>query len=334
MLIDHVTITVEAGKGGNGRVSFKRNAQTAKGGPDGGNGGLGGNVYMQGVDDILGLKEFQFKKHLKAEDGIPGGKSNLYGRKGEDITLRIPLGTIVTNTATDEQFEITNVTDKILIAKGGVGGRGNNEFKSAINQTPYYAEKGTPGELKELRLDLKLIADVGLIGLPNAGKSSLLATLTNARPKIGNYAFTTLEPNIGMFTPRSLDEVGFVTKSKQVALADIPGLIEGAHTGKGLGIEFLRHIEKTKLLLHCISVENDDVMAVYQTIREELDAYSPTLTKKPETILLTKVDLATPEEVAKKIKQLAKTKKEVITLSIYDEKSVQHITEFLKEKVS
>jgi GTP-binding protein len=309
MLIDTVTITVEAGKGGNGRVSFRRNAQTARGGPDGGNGGNGGNVFIQGINDILGLQNFQFKKEIKAEEGVPGGKSKLFGRKGEDTTIRIPLGTIVTNVETGEQLEITNESDSILIVKGGVGGRGNDEFKSATNQTPRVAEKGTPGEKKILHLELKLIADVGFIGLPNAGKSSLLSVLTNAHPKIANYAFTTLEPNIGMM----------MGKGHQIALADIPGLIEGAHTGKGLGIQFLKHIEKTHLLLHCISVENENVMDAYKTVREELEKYNNALLEKEEIILLTKVDLADIKQIKKQLKQLSKTGKVILPLSIYNE---------------
>ena len=322
MLIDHVTITVEAGKGGNGRVSFLRNAQTTRGGPDGGNGGNGGSIFIQGIDDILALKNFQFKKHIKAEDGIPGGKKKLFGRNGEDTTIRIPIGTIVTDTATGEQFEITSDKDKICIVQGGNGGRGNDEFKSATNQTPRFAEKGTLGETKELFLELKLIADVGLIGLPNAGKSSLLSVLTHARPKIANYPFTTLEPNIGML---QLD-------NKQIALADIPGLIEGASRGKGLGTQFLRHIEKTKMLLHCISSENDDVMTVYHTIRNELQAHNALLLEKEEIILLTKTDLISKESLQEKIKALAPTKRMVIPMTLYNDSDIEKLKKIIAEQ--
>lgn len=318
MLIDHVTITIEAGKGGNGRVSFLRNAQTRKGGPDGGNGGDGGNIFIQGVDDILALKNFQFKKHIQAEDGIPGGKKKLFGRKGEDTTIYLPIGTLVTDTASGEQFEIVDA-QTILIAKGGLGGRGNDTFKSATNQTPRYAEKGTPGERKELFLELKLIADVGLIGLPNAGKSSLLSVVTNARPKIANYPFTTLEPNIGML----------IDKKKQIALADIPGLIEGAHTGRGLGIQFLRHVEKTKLLVHCISCENEDLLTTYQTVRQELGLYNEQLLEKKEIILLTKTDLLTKESVKEKKEQLSGLGKEVVPFSIYNQEDITSIKKLL-----
>src|SRR5260221_6772227 len=230
MLVDDVTIHIQAGYGGDGSAYLKRNAQTAKGGPDGGNGGNGGNLYFQGVDDILGLAEFRFKKDIKAEDGVNGGKQNLYGRAGKDIYVKIPIGTHVLDTQTSEVWEITDSTSKILLARGGIGGRGNNEFKSATNQTPRFAEKGTPGQERTIHLQLKLIADIGFIGLPNAGKSSLLKALTNATPKIANYPFTTLEPHLGMMNG--------------ITLADIPGLIEGASTGRGLGIQFLKHAEQ------------------------------------------------------------------------------------------
>jgi len=233
MLIDEVYITVKAGNGGRGSVSFKRSAQTAKGGPDGGNGGNGGDVYFQGINDITALMTFRYKNFIKAEDGLMAESKNLYGRNGKNEVVFIPLGSQVTNIKTHEMFEILDTDTKILITKGGKGGRGNNEFKSAINQTPMHAESGEPGKEKKLFIELKLIADIGLIGLPNSGKSSLLAELTNAHPKIGNYPFTTLEPNLGVID-------GLV-------IADIPGLIEGASGGKGLGDKFLKHIEKQKL---------------------------------------------------------------------------------------
>ncbi len=321
MLVDTVTITIKAGDGGNGSVHFKRNAQTARGGPDGGNGGNGGNIYFQGIDDILGLQEFRFKKRLVAENGIKGGRQNLFGRNGKDLVVKIPLGTLITNTNTQEQFEITDTVTKSLVAKGGVGGRGNNEFKTATDQAPHYAEKGTAGEEKELHLELRIIADIGLIGLPNAGKSSLLQALTNATPKIGNYPFTTLEPNIGMMG--------------NIALADIPGLIEGASKGKGLGTEFLRHTEKTKLLVHCIDCTNEQSIDSYTTIRKELGAYSPAMLEKPEIILLTKTDLITPEEAEKKAKNMEKSlQKKVFTVSILDDASLTTLHKTLEAFIS
>lgn len=320
MLVDDVTITVKAGDGGRGSVHFRRNAQTAKGGPDGGNGGNGGNVYFVGIDDILGLQEFRFKKDLKAEDGIPGKGQKLFGRNGFDLIVKVPLGTLVTNVDTAEQFEVLDTTTKVLVAKGGIGGRGNDEFKSATDQAPHYAEPGTPGEEKRIHLELRLIADIGFIGLPNAGKSTLLKELTNASPKIGNYPFTTLEPNIGMM--------------EGIALADIPGLIEGASEGKGLGMQFLRHVEKTKLLVHCIDSTNEDIKKVYQTIRKELGEYNSEILEKPEIILLTKIDLLEPKEAEKIIKKTEKELgKEVRTISALDDEALKKLNLYLKDKV-
>lgn len=319
MLIDEATIFVKAGSGGNGAVSFKRNAQTAKGGPDGGNAGNGGNVYFQGINDITALAEFTYKKKITAEDGIKGGKQNLYGRNGKDTTVFLPIGTFVTDLTSNESFEIINSKDKILIAKGGKGGRGNNEFKSATEQTPYYAEKGKPGEQKRLLLLLKLIADVGLIGLPNSGKSSLLSVLTRAHPKIGDYPFTTLEPNLGVL--------------KGIVIADIPGLIEGASGGKGLGIKFLKHIEKTKVLLHCIDSQSEDVLKDYKTVRTELLKYSVELGYKNELILLTKSDLFSEKELNIKIKKIKIVNKDVIYVSIYDDNSLLGLKDKIQELV-
>ncbi len=320
MLVDNVVITVQAGKGGNGSVHFRRNAQTAKGGPDGGDGGNGGNVYFQGVDDILGLRNFRFQKSIKAEDGVNGGRQKLFGRNGKDMITKIPLGTLVTNLDTNEEVEITDTEKQILIAKGGVGGRGNDKFKSPTDQAPHYAEKGTPGEIKHLRLELRLIAEIGLIGLPNAGKSSLLQALTNAHPKIGNYPFTTLEPNIGMM--------------HGIPLADIPGLIEGASEGKGLGTAFLRHVQKTKVLLHCIDSTQEDLLNAYKTVRHELEEYNSEMLAKKEIILLTKVDEITPEQLKKALTQLKKIGYTVLTTSIYDDASLDALSKELEKEVN
>nr|MBI5455609.1 GTPase ObgE [Candidatus Levybacteria bacterium] len=315
MLIDEAKIIVKAGKGGNGASSFKRNAQTAKGGPDGGNGGNGGNVYFCGINDITALSEFTYKKKISAEDGIKGGKQNLYGRNGKDTVVFLPIGTFVTDLDTNKTFEILNTQDKILIVKGGKGGRGNNEFKSATQQTPYYAEKGLPGEEKKLLLVLKLIADIGLIGLPNSGKSSLLSVLTRAHPKIGDYPFTTLEPNLGVLS--------------SIVIADIPGLIEGASDGKGLGIKFLKHIEKTKVLVHCIDIQSQDLPKDYEIVRKELIQYDNKLNEKTEIILLTKSDLLSKKEVNQKLKVAKKLNYNSFTMSIYNDKELSSLTELL-----
>ena len=315
MLVDEVTITIAAGSGGNGAVSFRRNAQTARGGPDGGNGGNGGSIYVQGVDDILGLAEFRFKKLIKAEDGIKGAKQNLFGRNGKDSLVRLPVGTVITDTQTKEQWEILDTSTKLLLAQGGIGGKGNNEFKTATNQAPRYAEKGTPGQERVVRLELKLIADIGFIGLPNAGKSSLLKVLTNASPKIGNYPFTTLEPHLGMLN--------------SITLADIPGLIEGAHEGKGLGMQFLRHVEKTKLLVHCIDITTTNLVSTYKTIRKELEAYNKNILDKPEIIALTKSDLLTEKEALSQQKKLQKLGRDVLIVSVINDQQLDNLKEYL-----
>jgi len=308
MLVDNISLYIKAGKGGDGAATFLRNAVTPKGGPDGGNGGNGGNIYFQGSTNINDLRQFRFKKKITAEDGVPGKHKKLFGKNAPHLTIYLPLGTRITNTASGSVIEITNITTPILLARGGKGGRGNTEFKSATNQTPLFAEKGTLGEEKKLLLELRLIADVGLIGLPNSGKSSLLSVLTNAKPKIGNYAFTTLEPNIGMLNKHPI--------------ADIPGLIEGASKGKGLGVEFLKHIEKTKVLVHCIDATIENVQKAYETVRHEFAQHNMSLLDKPEIILLSKTDLADEKTIKKNIKILQKKGKKVLAASIYNPESL------------
>lgn len=339
MLVDDVAITIKAGDGGNGAVHFRRNAQTAKGGPDGGNGGNGGNVYFQGIDDISALRQFRFKKRIEAENGVKGGRQNLYGRNGKDLVVHVPFGTIMTELATGKRYTITRIVPNILLAKGGKGGRGNNEFKTATDQAPKYAEQGEQGEEKEVRIELKLIADIGFIGLPNAGKSSLLQALTNAHPKIANYPFTTLEPNIGVLqnTPaegawqvargNNNHELQATSHTLNLILADIPGLIEGASAGKGLGIKFLRHIERTKLLVHCIASDNEDVIQAYQTVRKELGEYNKEILNKPEIIVLTKKDLMSEEDLNNMVKLFKD--KQIISVSIFDGESIKNLMDHL-----
>jgi GTPase len=315
MLIDRVNIIVHAGNGGNGAVSFRRDGQTAKGGPDGGNGGNGGSIFIQGSHNLTDLREFRYKKIIEAKDGVDGKRSNLYGRNAPDITFYVPLGTRVTVLDTQTVYEIENESRPIRIAYGGKGGRGNVEFKSATNQTPRYAEKGEPGQEKSLFLELRLIAEIGLIGLPNAGKSSLLSVLTNATPQIGAYPFTTLQPNIGMLGTH--------------ALADIPGLIEGASEGKGLGTTFLKHIEKTKILVHCIDVSATDLLNSYETVRREFESFNPALLEKTEIIALNKIDLVEApvlDEAKKIFKNKAKT---IVSCSIYEPKSIEKLKKLL-----
>lgn len=303
MLVDDVTLIVSAGNGGHGAATFRRDAQTAHGGPDGGDGGHGGNIYILGTTNVTDLREFRYKKSVKADNGIDGTKHNGFGKNAEHITIVVPLGTEVTDTVTQEHFEITDTKTPKLLVQGGTGGRGNVAFKTATNQTPKFAEEGTKGEKRTIRLELKTIADIGLIGLPNAGKSSLLRMLTNATPTIGAYPFTTLEPNIGMF--------GIFP------IADIPGLIEGASKGKGLGITFLKHIEKTKILVHCIDSTIEDPVTAYETVRKEFAEYSATLLTKPELVFLNKTDLIDPKKEKEISAVFKKMKKTVLTGSIY-----------------
>ena len=310
MLIDEVEISVKAGDGGSGAVSFKRNAQTSRGGPDGGNGGNGGSIYFQGVNDISALRQFQFKKRIVADSGIPGKNNNLYGKNASDLVIKVPFGTQVTDEYSNS-FEISNDSDLVLIARGGIGGKGNNSFKTATNQAPKFAEKGTGGEQKELKLVLHLIAEIGFVGLPNAGKSSLLKALTNANPKIGDYPFTTLEPNLGV-----LDGL---------TLADIPGLIEGASSGRGLGFKFLKHVEKTRAIIHLISLENSNLLKSYDEVNSELIKYEPKLSKKTKLIIATKKDLFSEEEVKEKLKSLDSLKIEIIPFSVYDLNDIQNL---------
>lgn len=315
MLVDNINLIVKAGNGGDGAATFLRNEMTAKGGPDGGNGGNGGNIYFQGSNNINDLREFRYKKRIEAQSGVPGKHKKLFGKNAQHLTILLPLGTRITDINSDKVIEIAN-TNPILIAKGGKGGRGNTEFKSATNQAPRYAEKGTRGEEKKLFLELRIIADVGLIGLPNAGKSSLLSVLTNATPKIGAYPFTTLEPNIGIMNSH--------------AIADIPGLIEGASKGKGLGIEFLKHIEKTKVLVHCIDSSSEDVQKAYSTVRQEFEQYNTSLLDKPEIILLTKTDIIDEKTIKKNINLLRRTGKKILNCSLYNPESMDSLKQTLE----
>ena len=316
MLVDNINLIVKAGNGGDGAATFLRNEMTAKGGPDGGNGGNGGNIYFQGSTNINDLREFRFKKRIEAQSGVPGKHKKLFGKNAKHLTIFLPPGTRVTDNVSGRIIEIIDTKTPILIAKGGKGGRGNTEFRSATNQAPRYAEKGTVGEEKKLFLELRLIADIGLIGLPNAGKSSLLSVLTNATPKIGSYPFTTLEPNIGMLG--------------KYTIADIPGLIEGASKGKGLGVEFLKHIEKTKVLVHCIDSSAEDVQKAYSTVRKEFEQYNASLLDKPEIILFTKIDLVDEEQIKKNVKILKKKGKKVLTCSIYKPETIEYLKKELE----
>ena len=315
MLIDDVKIKVKAGDGGCGAVGFNKTKMNL--GPTGANGGGGGSIYLEGVSDIGALKQFHYKKELKAENGRNGRVKLDNGADGKDLILKVPVGVVAHNLSTGQNLEIISIGQRLLIAKGGRGGKGNFEFRSSINTSPKEFEQGFPGEECELRLELKLIADVGFIGLPNVGKSSLLNELTNAKSKVANYAFTTLDPNLGAYY--------------ELILADIPGIIEGASKGKGLGIKFLRHIERTKILFHFISAESPEPVKDYEIIRNELEVYNKELLDKPEHIFLRKSDLLAQKAIEKKINKLKKTGSQVIPISIIDDKSVKRVEKILRD---
>jgi len=315
MLIDDIKIKVKAGHGGCGAVAFNKTLMSL--GPTGGNGGKGGSVYLEGVSDIGALSQFRGKKELVAEDGQDGKPQLHDGEDGKDIILKVPIGTLVHNLSTGEDLEIISIGQQVLITKGGRGGKGNFKFRSSTNTSPTQFQEGLPGEEYELRLELKLIADVGFVGLPNVGKSSLLNQLTNAKSKVANYPFTTLNPNLGAYY--------------ELILADVPGIIEGASDNKGLGIKFLRHIDRTKTLFHLISAESSDPVKDYQTIRNELGAYSKKLLDKVEYIFLSKSDLLDKNKIKEKLNQLKKIGKEAIPISILDDESIKHVEKILRD---
>jgi len=287
---------MKAGDGGNGIVSFRHEKFISMGGPDGGDGGNGGNVVVQASRNQDTLAAFRYKKEIKAEPGRSGSKRKKHGKSGDDLLVELPVGTVIANDRGEVLADLTTDGQQVIIAKGGKGGFGNAHFVSSTRQAPRVAEKGEKGEALEAVLELKLIADVGLVGLPNAGKSTLLASISNARPAIANYPFTTLSPNLGVV------DIG---KENSLLFADIPGLIEGASEGKGLGDEFLRHIERTSVLVHLIDIY-EDVVQAYQTIWQELKAYEVDLTKRPQVVVLNKIDGFDKKELEAKKKKLAK----------------------------
>jgi GTP-binding protein len=313
MLVDDVTVTLKAGDGGKGAVAFQKVRLMQ--GPTGGDGGRGANVYFEGVADINALAFYASKRTVIGENGYNGRGQFVDGRAGHDLFMRVPVGTIVTNLETGYKREITEVGERILAAGGGKGGRGNFKFRSSTNTTPKESEEGKQGDTATYRMELRLIADVGLVGLPNAGKSSLLNALTAAHSRVANYPFTTLEPHLGAYYG--------------VIIADIPGLIEGASEGKGLGDKFLRHIERTQTLFHLVSAESDDVVGDYRTIRAELEAYDPELGKKKEYVFLTKADAVAQDALSERLRALKKAGLDALPISILDDESLRQVKETL-----
>lgn len=307
--IDQLDIELSAGAGGDGVVRWLHEKGKEYGGPSGGNGGAGGNVYVVAVRDIGILNRYKTSPVFRAPNGNSGEKGVKSGAGGRDIDVELPIGSVLTNLDTGERYELLEEGQRIMVAHGGKGGLGNEHFKSSTNIRPMESTKGKIGETFHYRVELELVVDAGFVGLPNAGKSSLLNALTRANAKVGDYAFTTLEPNLG-------DLYGYI-------IADIPGLIEGASQGKGLGHAFLRHVKRTKMLFHCISLELGDVLETYTTVRGELNEYGNGLEVKPEVIILTKTDLVDPSVVASATEIFAKQGKQVLSVSIIDDESLK-----------
>jgi GTP-binding protein len=315
MLVDDITLKLEAGSGGKGAVAF--NKVRLMQGPTGGDGGRGGSIFFEGVSDINALARYASKQIIRAESGKNGRGQFIDGKNGDDYIIAVPAGTRITNVDTAYTKEINHVGDRILAAGGGTGGRGNFKFRSSTNTTPMQAEDGTQGDVAQYRLELLLIADVGLIGLPNAGKSSLLNEVTAARSRVGSYAFTTLEPHLGSY-------YGLI-------IADIPGLIEGASEGKGLGTKFLKHIERTKTLFHLVSSLSENPVHDYDTVRRELKEYSPDLLQKDEYVFLSKCDELSEEEKQNKLAAFKKIGIEAAPLSILDPASIEEVRKLLNK---
>jgi len=323
MLVDKAKFTIKSGKGGNGVISFHREKFKPKGGPDGGDGGKGGDVIFKASKQEADLINYINKQELKAENGKQGEKNERKGADGQDIILLVPEGTVIYEVINKKKKLVTDLKkpgDEILIAQGGRYGMGNAYFKSSTNQTPRRATNGKAGEIKDIVLKLKLITDIGLIGKPNAGKSTLLSVITRAKPKIANYPFTTLSPNLGVMEH----------KTKKKIIADIPGLIKDAHQGKGLGIKFLQHIERCQTLVHIIDGTEKDVAKTYNEIRNELKSYNKKLIKKPEIIVLNKIDMIDKKEQNKKTKELEKkANKKVLTISAITKQGIENLQDKL-----
>ena len=328
--IDEAKILVRSGKGGNGCVSFRREKYIPKGGPDGGDGGKGGDVYLRASSKLLTLYDFRHKRVHEAQNGQPGMGKQRYGRSGDDLIIDVPVGTLVYEVLEDgrERLLVDLVQDGqiFLVAKGGRGGKGNVHFKSSTMRTPRFAQPGEEGEEKTIRLELKIIADVGLVGLPNAGKSTFISRISAARPKIASYPFTTLTPNLGVVE----DDFG-----RRMVVADIPGLIEGAHKGHGLGDRFLKHVERTRFLVHILSVEDvslDNIFSGFELINNELGKSSPVLAQKEQILVLNKIDLLSEEDISKLQETLSSYKQKIFLISALSGKGVDQLLKAMWKK--
>lgn len=320
--VDEVVISARSGKGGDGVIRWLRTKESARGGPSGGDGGRGGDVLLVGVRDLAALAHYRYEKKFRAEDGGAGKNELKQGADGVDVLLKVPVGTLAHVVETGEEYEITKEGEEIVLFRGGKGGLGNARFRSSTNQNPFQQSAGKEGKGGDIKLTLKIIADVGFVGLPNAGKSSLLNALTRAKSKVGDYPFTTLEPNLGEF-------YGYI-------LADIPGLIEGASSGRGLGTKFLKHAERTGIILHLVSSSQDDLIAAYNEVHNEIILFGHGLESKREIVLLSKTDLISEAEKQAKIQLLSReTGKEVLSVSVSDAESLKklsdHLTKILSE---
>lgn len=326
--VDQAIITVTAGNGGAGAVSFRREKFVPLGGPDGGDGGKGGDVILEGNDNVSTLYDVRYQKHIKAENGVNGMTSNMYGRGGHDEIVKIPVGTLVYDNETGELIaDITKPGQKVTVAAGGMGGRGNVKFKTSVNKAPRYAQSGIEGEKKTIRLELKLMADVGIIGYPSVGKSTLISVVSNAKPKIAEYHFTTLNPNLGMV--EGPDFVPYV-------IADIPGLIEGAHDGAGLGLQFLRHVERSRFLIHIVEINPSRTSPVedIKMINRELELFNPDLAKREQIYVLNKTDIygAEQDELREQLKEFV-AGKSYFEISGITREGVKELMTFIGRKV-
>lgn len=321
--LDRAKIYIKAGDGGNGGLSFRHEKFLEFGGPDGGNGGNGGDVYFEGSDCLNTLIDYRYQQHFRAQRGQNGMSANCYGAGGEDLVLKVPVGTeILDESGTLQLADIVENGQRVMIAKGGRGGFGNNHFKSSTNRAPRRADKGKPGEELWVWLQLKLIADVGLLGFPNAGKSTFLSNVSRAKPKIADYPFTTLIPQLGVVS----------YGGKEFIIADIPGLIEGAHDGRGLGDKFLAHIERCKILVHLIDVSQENPLSAYTTLRNELKMYSKELDEKPEIIVLNKIDLLDKKDLRQIVGKFKN--KEIYTISALQKRSIDSVLADIVKQLS